>query len=311
MKNPLLRFHNWLFNSDSTKHSAVISIEDRIDSIYDEDITSEIKSEVGLVFMRIDEEFWKNSKSENEYFLAKFLTVLDKLIGESIVLLEAQLVQLAKRCDIDNWLVVYNNIQCVYENLLGIQRHVVGYYCDGLQGEKRFYELKYPVFFKEWAEQLQRDCHSNLGQSNTLFECYDIKGNAYTIEVATRDMSRQWLDVKIDSISCKNKDNIKVVGGLPVDSTNKEEKIDLDCSVETLGLLFKLLLSSEFVLSKNKTMVSRVLAESFTLKSGAFKPDSVYRSFTTREFDHKNIPIVTELLVDLKRELLNEKKNQK
>lgn len=171
MKNPLKLFHNLLYNSNALNPATLISAEDEKISLFDKDITDLIIEEAGKVYLAIDEEYWKGSKSDNENYLSKLVNISNKLITISEGQIEAHVERIVMNQDLNNWLLVYNNTQCVYENLLAIRNHILDYYCDGIKEleSKGMVNKKYPYLFALWAEDLRDKCLCNLGKIDTEF----------------------------------------------------------------------------------------------------------------------------------------------
>jgi len=185
MKNPLKFYHNLLFNSSAINPATLISAEDEKISLLDNDITDRIKMEIGKVYLDIDEEFWKGSNTENEFFLTKLLNISKKLIDISCKQIESHIEQVIKPQNMDYWLMVYNNTQCVYENLLTIHNHVLSYYCSNTNAETHeIIKKKYPFLLMPFVETLRKKCIANIGKIDTEFIINSI-GEDFNIIVKT------------------------------------------------------------------------------------------------------------------------------
>jgi hypothetical protein len=202
MKNPLKLYYNLVLKADILNTVNIIDAEDEKLSLYGDDITLRIKMEVGLVLERIDEEYWKNDRISNEYFFDKLLNISTKLISQANALLEKQMIQLLKICDLDKWLMTYNNIQAVYEGLIDIRNCLTKFYFEDLKSRTDAPELnlRYVYLLKEFAKELKQLCLTNLGKEDTFYNCITPDGKHCIIEVLTSQMSPTLAEIEVKAI---------------------------------------------------------------------------------------------------------------
>lgn len=191
MKNPLRLFHNLLYNSNALNPATLISAEDEKITLYDGNIRNRIQEEVGRVYLYIDEEYWKGSKSDNENYLSKLINISSKLIKLAELQLEKHTERIVTPRDLNNWLTVYNNMQCVYESLIAILNHTQDYYCENTLKQDNILPppQKYPHIMGLYiAEELRNKCIENLGKCDTNY-MINVESHLYNITVKTEKMS--------------------------------------------------------------------------------------------------------------------------
>jgi len=315
MNNPLKIFHNLLIKGNALDPKSIVETSREALSIYDEDITYRIKEEVGVALLHIDNKYWKNDKTENDYYLLRLISTLDKLVGIANGMLEKQLEQIVTRIDLENWLIVYNNTQAVYEGLITIRNQIILCYSIDIHKDIDVTEqqIRFPYLNEYFAVKLQKDSIANVGVKNTFLDCINP-----AIEVNTEAMNPIIVGLKTEKISMIHSANISVIEQQS-DVQNEEELLEYMeyCgTVESLGLLYSLMFEVKLFLSENrKSKIGRILAKTTKLaeKNTKFSDRSITDMFNVnnRQYDDKNLPFIKGKLLNMLQEIQKLEKNNK
>lgn len=307
MSNPLKIFQILLEKGNALDPSNIVETNDERLSIYDGDITGIIKMEAGIALINIDNTYWKNIKAENDYYVQRLLNNTDKLIIIANKSLEKYIESVVMRTDIDNWVIVYNNMRVILENLIKIRDTIIGSYSvdipETYMRERTL--IKYPFLNEHLAIELQKECKANIGIKNTLFGLINPK-----IEVKTEAMSMLLKDLQTEGIPMNHTENIKTIeklsGKSPVETPSESplEKMEYEGTVESLGLLYSLLFEVNLIKSENsKSKIGRILAKTVKIagKNSEFTERSIIDMFNpkNRQYDKKNIPFIKEKLFNM------------
>ncbi len=304
MNNPLKIFQILLEKGNALDPSSIVETDkDRL-SLYDDDIADRIRMEVGIALMNIDKAYWQNAKGENVYYVQRLLGSTDRLITTADCSIEKYIESIVMRTDIDNWVIVYNNMQVALENLIRIRDTIIDSYSidipETYHGEKAF--VKYPFLNDYLAIELQKECIANIGLRNTLFGLIHPK-----IEVKTEAMSILLKDLRTERIPINHSETIKTIEKPieknPIETPSEPpiEKMEYNGTVESLGLLYSLFFEVDLINSENsKSKVGRILSKTVRIaeKNTEFTDRSITDMFNpnNRQYDKKNIPFLKDKL---------------